>query len=149
MRDPLSPLSLPRSPPTRQPDFSLATVNIVLLLVLFFLVVGSPAGESERALALPETRTLPQEALPRPLLAMQPGGELQLDGLQIDRDEIVTRIRDGGLPVVHLLVPRDLAALQVLALTDLISGVGARVVMVTLRLGELSPRGAADLESAP
>ena len=139
--------SLPPPRPARQPDFSLATVNIVLLLVLFFLVVGSPAGEAERAVTLPETRSLPLDALPRPLLALAPGGAMELDGAAIDAAGLVARIEGGNggrngagmgdepLTALHLLVPRDLAALELLALSDLIAGAGAQVVLVTLRQG--------------
>lgn len=151
--------SLPPPRPARQPDFSLATVNIVLLLVLFFLVVGSPAGEAERAVTLPETRTLPLDALPRPLLALAPGGAMELDGAPIDAAGLVARIEGGNgdgtrdgtgagmgdepLTALHLLVPRDLAALELLALSDLIAGAGAQVVLVTLRQGvSLAEHGA-------
>ncbi|MCL1629192.1 hypothetical protein M3N55_10650 [Roseibaca sp. V10] len=126
-------LALPRHE-TRKPDFSLAMVNIVLLLVLFFIVVGAPADPAERDLRLPEVRDLPIEALPRPLLRLTSGDGLVLDGQIVARAALVAAIRQGDGPqVVHLLVARDHDARSVLALSAELGGAGAQVKLVTVR----------------
>ena len=60
-------------------DTSLAIVNIVLLLLFFFLIVGQtpqPAAD----MRLSETRDLPLNQLPRPILIVRAEDDWQLDG---------------------------------------------------------------------
>ncbi|MDD7971949.1 hypothetical protein [Roseinatronobacter alkalisoli] len=123
-------------PPSRRaPDFSLSTVNIVLLLVLFFLIVGAPADQAERQVDLPITRELPLDALPRPLLLVESGtGSLVLDGIVLSRGALEQAVAQGGLDRLHLLVARDHPAQAVLDLTAGLSAAGAEVVLVTLRI---------------
>ena len=130
---PLRPqLALPQR---RKPDFSLSTVNIVLLLVLFFLIVGAPADQAERQIDLPITRDLPLDVLPRPLLLVEQGSAaLVLDGVVVSREALVQSVGEGGLDRLHLLVSRDHPAQEVLDLTADLTHAGAEVVMVTLRL---------------
>lgn len=136
------PWPLPRH---EAPDFSLSTVNIVLLLVLFFMIVGAPADQAERDIDLPITRDLPLDVLPRPLLLISPdGGELVLDGVPVSRAVLVQAIAAGGPQRLHLLVARDYPARALLDLTTSLSGAGAEVMLVTLRL----PRPTAD-DGAP
>ena len=124
-------LALPRRP---QPDFSLSTVNIVLLLVLFFLIVGAPADQAERQVDLPITRELSLENLPRPLLLVEQGsGALLLDGVEVSAGGLAEAIAGGGLGRLHLLVARDHPAQALLSLTSSLSEAGAEVVLVTLR----------------
>lgn len=128
-------LSLPRHE-TRKPDFSLAMVNIVLLLVLFFIVVGAPADPAERDIRLPEVHDLPIEALPRPLLRLTSGDGLVLDGQIVARTALISAIRQGDGPqMLHLLVARDHAARAVLALSAELGAAGAQVKLVTVRSG--------------
>lgn len=127
-------------PARRKPDFSLSTVNIVLLLVLFFLIVGAPADQAERQVDLPITRDLPLEALPRPLLLIEQGsGALILDGIETSRDTLEQRIREGGLARLNLLVARDHPARALLDLTSALTEAGAEVMLVTLRLPPTQP----------
>ncbi len=127
-------------PERPKPDFSLSTVNIVLLLVLFFLIVGAPADQAERQIDLPITRDLPLENLPRPLLLVEQGtGALVLDGIEVSPPALEAAIAGGGLERVHLLVSRDHPAHLLLGLTSALTDAGAEVVLVTFR----QPREAA------
>lgn len=68
-------------------DVSLAIVNIVLLLIFFFLVSGQIAVERrEVGPRPPQSRTLPLDQLPRPVLSVAPGGEWRLDGQPVAPD---------------------------------------------------------------
>ncbi len=135
MRDSPHDLRPQLAPPTRaRPDFSLSTVNIVLLLVLFFLIVGAPADQAERQIDLPITRDLPLENLPRPLLLVEEGsGALVLDGVEVSRDALEVAIAEAGLTRLHLLVARDHPAQALLSLTGALGDAGAEVLLVTLR----------------
>ena len=128
----MTPL-LPRATPRFRPDFSLATVNIVLLLLLYFLVAGDPAAESERAVVPPTTRDLPLEGLPRPLLVARPGGALELDGVGVSLPAVMDRVASGTLTRVNLLVSRDHPARALLDLAGRLAAAGAEARLVTLR----------------
>lgn len=127
-------------PARRKPDFALSTVNIVLLLVLFFLIVGAPADRAERQIDLPITRSLPLAELPRPLLLVERGtGELVLDGIALSADALQAAITTDGLNRLHLLVSQDHPAQALLALTQWLRAQGAEVILVTLRPSERQP----------
>jgi len=117
----------------RRPEFSLATVNIVLLLVLFFLVAGTIVDEDEAGLMLPETVDLPLDDLPRPLVLVRPDGGLGLDGVEMDLPEIIAALAAREAAAVYLLAPADLPALRVLQLVADLAPLGAEVGLVTLR----------------
>jgi biopolymer transport protein ExbD len=126
-------------PARRKPDFSLSTVNIVLLLVLFFLIVGAPADQAERRVNLPITRTLPLAPLPRPLLLVEQGtGALVLDGIVVSPESLQAAIQSGGMERVHLMVARDHPAQAALELSSWLRAQGSEVVLVTLRPADQS-----------
>lgn len=110
--------------PARSLDFSIATINIVFLLLLFFLVAGSIVQVDEMEVAPPVTVDVPADRLPRPLLVLQPSGGLVLDGVPIDRDALFERLgRDEeaerpAYPVINLLAERTMIARDVLSLAD-------------------------------
>ena len=75
--------TLPRITRKMPLDFSLTTVNIVLLLIFFFLVSGSLIETEELQVDLAETADLPLDRLPRPLLLLDEGNALLLDGTPV------------------------------------------------------------------
>ena len=124
-------------PPDRapRPDFALAQVNIVLLLVLFFLVVGTLIETDESSVDLPRTAELPLERLPRPLLLIAPDGAWSLDGADLSRAETLARLAEGeeGPRRVHILAGRDVAADHVLSAMQALGTAGLGVTLVTLK----------------
>jgi biopolymer transport protein ExbD len=117
------------------PDFGLAQVNIVLLLVLFFLVVGTIVETSEQAVRLPETTDLPLERLPRPLLLIDGGETWQLDGEALTPIEVVARLIDNpdGVRRVHLLMAQDLPADVMFGVLRRLEDTGLGVALVTIK----------------
>ncbi|MDF1871966.1 biopolymer transporter ExbD [Vannielia sp.] len=121
----------------RRPDFGLAQVNIVLLLVLFFLVVGTIVETDELQVELSQTTDLPLERLPRPLLLITPGGDWSLDGTLLPHAEIVTALTapppDGQPNAVYLLAPQDLPADMLIQTMQELLPAGRTVKLVTLK----------------
>ena len=117
------------------PDFGLAQVNIVLLLVLFFLVVGTIVETSEQAVRLPETTELPLERLPRPLLLIDGGERWQLDGEALAPLDVVARLIENpdGVTRVHLLVAQDLPADALFEALRRLEDTGLGVALVTIK----------------
>lgn len=127
---------LPPPPPRKPADFSLATVNIVLLLVLFFLVAGTIVEQDETGIALPETTELPLERLPRPLLRVTATGEWVLDGTPLDRAGVLAVLAETRPARLSLLVARDTPADVLLATVAALAPAEVPLALVTLRRRE-------------
>ncbi|MBT0957252.1 biopolymer transporter ExbD [Alphaproteobacteria bacterium KMM 3653] len=130
-----SPLSDQRPP--RRPDFGLAQVNIVLLLVLFFLVVGTIVETDELSVDLSKTEDLPLERLPRPLLLIAPDGTWALDGQAMSAAEVAEALSapaaEGQPNAVYILAPQDLPADSLIAAMEALVPTGRAVSLVTLK----------------
>lgn len=126
-------------PPRRRarPDFSLAIINIVFLLLLFYLATGSLITPREEAVDAPQTERLPLEKLPRPLLTLGEDGSLTLEGKPVapaDLAAAVRRATEGG-HVLNVLAARGLPARDLLPILAELDAAGAAVRLVTLRAG--------------
>lgn len=117
-----------------QPDFSLAIVNIVLLLVFFFLITGSLVQQGETSVDLAETSDLPLERLPRPLLLIDKQGDMALDGVSVNADEIVAHLGAERPEAIYLLVDHALSADRLMALTTRPDLVGISMRLITLHI---------------
>ena len=87
-----------------QLDVSLAIVNIVLLLIFFFLATGSLMNAPTYGVDLSETEELPIEILPKPILILDRAGQMSLDGLPVKSDALAAAI--DGAPLLHVLIDR-------------------------------------------
>jgi biopolymer transport protein ExbD len=129
----------PPPQPRWRGDFILPMINIVFLLLLFFLTAGSLANRNEAQSAIPITATLPLERLPRPLLLVQSNGSLELDGRPATRDEVVRSLRNGATGEsalsVSVLADPDMPATTLLTLVDALRADGVGIRLVTLRRG--------------
>lgn len=99
---------LPSIHKSQQPDISLAIVNIVLLLIFFFLITGRMANAPTFAVEISETTVLPVENLPKPILELQSGGAMMLDGEPVDEVQLSNAVVD--MQVLHLLIDRNESA---------------------------------------
>ncbi len=130
---------IPVPPPRRRYDFTLTMINIVFLLLLFFLTTGSLTNREEAQSAIPVTRNLPLERLPRPLLLLQKDGALFLDGVPVPENGIEDAARRAVEAVgqaetmLSLLAPPEMPAGPLLALAEKLRTSGLAVQIVTLR----------------
>ena len=125
-------------------DFSLTSVNIVFLLLLFFLSAGTLLQEAEKNVEAPRTSTMPLDRLPRPLLIINPSGELYLDGEKTTVEGLAEQATaaqietenpaSAGTPVLHVLADRALDARQALQIVKDIRTQGRwNITLVTIR----------------
>ncbi len=121
--------------PRRQPDFSLAIVNIVLLLVFFFLITGSLVQTGETSVDLAETSNLPLERLPRPLLLIDRQGDMALDGQAVLAEGVAVALGQALPEALYVLADSNLPADQLMALTTRpdLQGVSLRLVTLHIR----------------
>jgi biopolymer transport protein ExbD len=127
-------------PPKKRPkpDFIMPMINIVFLMLLFFMTTGSLSSRDEANTHVSVTRTLPLERLPRPLLLMEPDGALSIDGKPVDRADLAARARaaiaatGGSEPSLHVLSPREMPASAFLPVASILRQAGIAVTIVTL-----------------
>lgn len=109
---------LPPPRPSMRPDTSLAIVNIVLLLVLFFLTSGALLDASARTdLDVPKSSNLAIERLIGTTLEITADGDLVLNGDLVARDDLDTVL--DGEERVYLLMNAESPAATILDLLDL------------------------------
>ena len=116
-------------------DTSLSIVNIVLLLLFFFMITGQ-AVRPQPGLDLSRTRDLPLEQLPQPILILQQDGGWLLDGEPVSPELLPAALPGGPGQVLHLMIDREAPAqLLVAALNDPV------LTEYELRLVTLNDRG--------
>jgi len=128
-------------------DFSLTSVNIVFLLLLFFLTAGTLLQDAESSVQAPGTEELPLDRLPRPLLVVNDQGAMFLDGEAVTIEQMLEKARqsaarrpsgaaDGvgdALPVLHVMPARALSAKSFLSMVKSIRAAGAwNITLVTV-----------------
>ncbi|MGC1504445.1 MAG: biopolymer transporter ExbD [Sulfitobacter sp.] len=107
---------LPRPSEPIRPDVSLFIVNIVLLLILFFLATGSLVSTPDEGVRISETRDLPIDQLPKPVLIVEEDGRLTLDGEELTVDGLPLAM--VGHNILHVLIDRTAPALDLLKLIN-------------------------------
>ncbi len=101
-----------------QIDVSMAVVNIVLLLIFFFLAVG-PGEHPEGQLDLSETRRLALDQLPSPILIVDPQGNWSLDGEPLTPELLPVALEGvGATEQLYLMIDREAPAGQLIAVLN-------------------------------
>ena len=103
---------VPARPDRPRPDVSLAIVNIVLLLIFFFLTTGSLSNTPTVAVQVSETYDLPIELLPQPIVILEEDGGFTLNGATVPLETVPERL--AGEPTLHVMVARDASAHRLL-----------------------------------
>ncbi|KQT57503.1 MULTISPECIES: ExbD/TolR family protein [unclassified Aureimonas] len=134
-----------KSPPTM--DFAVPAINIVFLLLLFFITSGSQVNRPELSVAPPTAELLPGDRLPRPLLTVMPEGALFLDGEAIEEADLLStiaarRLADpSAFATLNIMADRTFSARDLLTLMDRLRGdTGMALKIVTRR--EIASRAA-------
>jgi len=133
-----STMLAPRVRRRERMEFALPTINVIFLLMLYFLIAGTIVQKDELSVLPPVTTESATDRLPRPLLVMTDAGTFTLDGIAIERSELVAAaavaIADplAQTSQLNVLAPRDMVAgpfLDILA-AFAAGGVPVRLVMV-------------------
>jgi len=134
--------------PRRRQDFTLTMINIVFLLLLFFISTGSLSNREETEATVPETHTLPMERLPRPLLLLEADGRLLLDGQPVARDDLVAAAKRAtaqsgraGQPL-SILAQRDMPAAAFLNIAETLRANQVPLQIVTLHTTPVAAQAA-------
>lgn len=132
---------------TQKGDFSLAIINVVFLLLFFFILTGTVVQQKEMAVAPPFTKKLPLERLPRPLITVSNIDELYLDGQPILLDVLLTKIaqsaedKEEAFPALNVLADGALSAKSFLLVVDSLRTAGVPIRIVTVRTKDSQQAG--------
>lgn len=128
-------MALAPIPPRRRPDPMIALINIVFLMLVFFLVAAAVAPPLERGVALVQADRLDGRAPPDAAVILADGTMLYRGAEITSGGYLAARLsetrEDAGL---RLVPDRDLPAAQLLAIaTDLRRAGAAEIWIVTER----------------
>ncbi|WP_341235242.1 biopolymer transporter ExbD [uncultured Sulfitobacter sp.] len=121
-----------KAKPQREP--TIALINIVFLMLVFFMVAGTLAQPLDPSLTLVETRELEGQAPPNALV-VYPDGRIAFEGIdQADAATFVASLSEEDRETVRLVPDRALPAAALVNLTRELRTAGAqRVMLVTER----------------
>jgi len=133
----------PRQPP-KGDDAMLPLINIVFLLLIFFMIAGKLGSSDPFEVVPPESQT---EEMPRaeaPTLLMGSDGSLALEGQIIERDELGPRLQaleaEGRLERLRLRADARMDTPEVVALMEVLRGHGVeRLHLITQAQGGERP----------
>lgn len=115
-------------------DVSLAIVNIVLLLIFFFLATGQLLNPPAADVDLAETSELPLDQLPSPVLVVVADGSWELDGAQVAPDLLEVALEPLERPLtLHILMNKDAPATSLISVMNRPELAEAELRLVTLR----------------
>jgi biopolymer transport protein ExbD len=126
----MSQRRLPERRKAKEVDSALAIVNIVLLLIFFFLATGSLVSSGSIEISLPETTVLPLDLLPKPLLVVTNEGEMTLDTIPLAAGDLAAALIDS--PSLHVLADRELNAAKLLDMLAAENLIAVEVRLVTV-----------------
>lgn len=126
--------ALPQPKKTIQLDVSLAIVNIVLLLIFFFLATGQLLNPPAADVDLAETSELPLDQLPSPVLVVVADGSWELDGQPVAPDLLEVALAPLERPLtLHILINREAPATSLINVMNRPELAEAELRLVTLR----------------
>lgn len=135
-------LLAPRVKKRERMEFALPTINVIFLLMLYFLVAGTIVQKDELSVAPPVTEEVATDRLPRPLLVISEAGTFTLDGAPLTREELVSAaaaaIADPLAQTQHLniLAPAGMAASPFLDILAMFGAGNVPVRLVTIEATE-------------
>lgn len=121
-------------PGQRHREPTIALVNIVFLMLVFFLVAGTIARPLDPGLAL--VRTVDLEGAPPPdALVLHPDGRLSFNGDAVASESaFLAALPDSARDPVRVMPDRDLPARRLVAVAGALRAAGAgRILIVTER----------------
>ena len=116
--------------PRRYRDSTIPLINVVFLMLIFFLIVGTIAPPLDPDLELVDTSGL-EGREPPDALVLRKDGTLRFRGSPTD---LATYMADHGSGPVRIVPDRDVAALRLIEVTGALRALGASsVLLVTER----------------
>ena len=114
-------------------DFALPTINVIFLLILYFVAAGSLVDPNEATVLPPEADAAIEARLPRPLLALTSEGGMRLNGAEVAPEALVEAAQATEAATMTILVAANYPAQQLAGVIATLADAGLGVQLVTLR----------------
>ncbi|MEL6171046.1 MAG: biopolymer transporter ExbD [Pseudomonadota bacterium] len=122
-----------REKPKREP--TIALINIVFLMLVFFMVAGTLSQPLDGELKLVRTADL-EGTTPPDTLVVHPDGRMSYRGETIDSAEEFYELNESADPEVARIVPdRDVAAATLVKIARALRVAGAQSVVIVTEKG--------------
>jgi biopolymer transport protein ExbD len=111
-------MQLPAAPVKRSSDWVLQLINIVFLLLLFFLVNGTIAGQQESQIEPPKSVLVTSGNPPGDAIYIDTAGAIKYRGNSVSAAQVAALLRSGpaadadALPGIKVVADRRLKAAQ-------------------------------------
>ncbi|MEM7176513.1 MAG: biopolymer transporter ExbD [Pseudomonadota bacterium] len=105
-------------------DRILPLINIVFLLLIFFMVVGRLSASDPFEIEPVHSLSAGAPALEAPLVTIGRGGALALDGEVMDETALITGISQAGATGLRIKVDQSVEAARVVALLNRLKAAG-------------------------
>lgn len=128
-------ISLPRAPARRQGESTIALINVVFLMLIFFLIAGTLAPPMDREVALVES-SAGEPAAPPDALSVRKDGALFWRGAPSDIETFMAQhgSAEAGGPV-RIAVDRELPGADLVDLLSTLKAAGAGEIRVVTQRG--------------
>jgi len=129
-------IRVPRSKQRRQPENTIALINVVFLMLIFFLIAGTLAPSADREVDLVSLEDM-EAAGPPDMLFVRSDGSTTWGGEPVSPPEAHARWAqsgDGKPRPFRMAVDRELPALRLLEVIEEIKATGIEdIILVTRR----------------
>lgn len=131
-----------RTPMKRReaPESTIPLINVVFLLLVFFIVAGTLSAPRDRTIDFATSRAFDPAALDPSLVYVDAGGSLRVGGAAVDVAGAVAAAAEGDRPSLTVVPDRRLEAARFLAiLAQLRAATDRPIAILTQRPGAGEP----------
>lgn len=122
-----------RKKPATLAENTIPLINVVFLMLIFFLIAGSLAAPLAPGLAPPETATLPPAPARSDVVQIVASGEIYYLGETLGREALLARLAEIGPPDIRLIADKALPADDLIALLEALRAAGhEKIRLMTL-----------------
>jgi biopolymer transport protein ExbD len=127
-------MRLARPPARRKEEGTIALINVVFLMLIFFLVAGTLTPPLDPDVRLVEAH-MAEGAEPPDSLFVAATGKLRARGEEITPEAFVAALAEAGMPAaVKLAADRDLPAVELIDIVAALKGAGAETIHIVTEL---------------
>jgi biopolymer transport protein ExbD len=123
-----------RPHPRRRPDPTITLINVVFLMLTFFLLAGTVAPRMDPSVRLVRLADVPP-VLPPGVLAITPDGRTLANGGPVDPADWVAALPPEAAGVARILPDRDLPAAELVRIARALRVAGAESVRIVTERG--------------
>jgi biopolymer transport protein ExbD len=111
----------------------LPTINVIFLLILYFVAAGSVVDPTEATVLPPKADAAIESRLPRPLLTLTGDGGMRINGAVVAPGDLASSALATQATTMTILVAADYPAQQLAGTIATLADAGLAVQLVTLR----------------